>query len=393
MNNSQSNQKKSSPIAPKITRTILDDIRRGGFKRTLRQDLKDIYHFYLDYQTKERLARMGRLKRWIFLIFWIVKSLILKLSSTRRILLVIALILFFIGRNQIQIEGSSITVENLIQIGFIILLIVLMLELKDKLLAQDELAVGRAVQRAFIPHQNPSLNGWAIWLYTQPANDVGGDLVDYLKISENKLHIALADVAGKGLGAALLMAKLQATLRAIAPNYRSLAELGAQVNEILCRDGLPNRFVSLVYLELDSTSSTIRLLNAGHLPPILIRDQHVEELPKGTPALGLDPKSIYNEQQVILDPGDVLIIYSDGIIEARNVTGEFFGEQRLIDLLQKYSGQSVEKIGKSILTEIERFVGDARRYDDLSLVILKRIIYNRIATITQRSSHGYYICT
>ena len=366
------NQTKSSQIPPKITRTILNDIRRGGLKRTLRQDLKDIYNFYIDYKTKERLAKMGRIKRWFLLIIWLIKSLILKLSSTRRVLLVISLILYYIGRSEIQIDENTTILTSLSQIAYLILLFVLMLELKDKLLAQDELAVGRAVQQAFIPQQNPSLNGWTIWLYTQPANDVGGDLVDYLKISENKLHIALADVAGKGLGAALLMAKMQATLRALAPNFRSLAELGAQVNEILCRDGLPNRFTSLVYLELEADSNSIRFLNAGHMPPILIRANKSEELPKGMPALGLDPKSSYNEQQINLNQNDVLIIYSDGITEAHNEQGEFFGEQRFFNLVEEFSGLSVDKIGKQILNKVKNFIGEARHHDDVSLVILKR---------------------
>jgi hypothetical protein len=373
MKENQSKQKKSSQSAPRITRTILNDIRRGGFKRTLRQDLKDIYHFYLDYETKKRLAQMGRVKRWFFQIFWLLKSLILKLSPIRRILLVVSLILLFMGRSNINVDGGTISFNNILQIGFIFLLIILMLELKDKLLAQDELAVGRTVQQAFIPQRNPSLNGWGIWLYTQPANDVGGDLVDYLKITEDKLQIALADVAGKGLGAALMMAKLQATLRALAPNYRSLAALGAQVNEILCRDGLPNRFASLVYLELESNSNVIRILNAGHMPAIFIQDNKIQEMPRGSPALGLKRGITFNEQRIELKPGEVLFIYSDGITDARNEAGKFFGEKRLMRLLQRDSGLSIEKIGKSILNEVERFIGDARLYDDLSMVILKRI--------------------
>ena len=364
--------RKHSQIPTKITRTILDDIRRGGFKRTLRQDLKDIYHFYLDYETKQRLAQMRRVKRWFLLIVWLLKSLILKLSPIRRILLVTSLILIFIGRSDINVDGGTISFNNMLQVGFIFLLIILMLELKDKLLAQDELAVGRAVQQAFIPQQNPFLNGWAIWLYTQPANDVGGDLVDYMKISENKLQVALADVAGKGLGAALMMAKLQATLRALAPNYRSLAELGAQVNEILCRDGLPNRFASLVYLELESDSNVIQILNAGHMPAIVIRDNKIQEMPRGSPALGLKRDIRFTEQRVELKPGEVLFIYSDGITDARNEAGKFFGEERLMNLLQRDSGLSIEKIGKNILNEVERFVGDARVYDDLSMVIIKK---------------------
>jgi len=195
-----------------------------------------------------------------------------------------------------------------------------------------------------------------------------------LQISENKIHIALADVAGKGLGAALLMAKLQATLRALAPNYQSLSELGAHVNEILCRDGLPNRFVSLVYLELESTSNTVRLLNAGHMPPIVLRSDQFEELPHGSPALGLKNKITFNEQRIELKQGDILFIHSDGITDARNEAEEFFGEQKMIKLLQKYRRSTIEKIGEIILAEVEQFIGDARRYDDLSMVILKKII-------------------
>lgn len=373
MNSNQTNQKNSSPIHPKITRTILDDIRRGGFKRTLRRDLKDIYHFYLDYETKQRLASMGRIRRWFHATIWLIKSLILKLSPIRRILLVIGLILFFIGRTDVSIDNDIQLTNNFSHLGFIVLLIVLMLELKDKLLAQDELAIGRAVQRAFIPQQNPSLNGWGIWLYSQPANDVGGDLVDYFKISENKLQIALADVAGKGLGAALMMAKLQATLRALAPGYQSLAKLGAQVNEILCRDGLPNRFASLVYLELESGSNEIQILNAGHIPAIVIRENKIQEMSRGSPALGLKSKITFKEQRVELKPGEVIFIYSDGITDARNEAGKFFGEARLMNLLQRDSRLPVERIGKNILNEVDRFIGDTRLYDDLSMVILKRM--------------------
>ncbi len=368
----QSKQKDSSQDSPKIRKVILNDLRQGGIPRTLWQDLKDIYHFYLDYETKERLSRMSAVKRWFFLVFWIIKSLILKLSSTRRILLVIAIVLFFIGRNQIQIEGSNITIENFMQFGFIILLIILMLELKDKLLAQDELAVGRAVQRTFIPEQNPVLAGWEIWLYTQPANEVSGDLVDYLKFDDHKIHLALADVAGKGLGAALMMAKLQATLRALAPNFKSLAELGAQVNEILCRDGLPTRFVSLVYLELSADSNSIRILNAGHMPPIHIRSDKIEEMSKGNPALGLSFQSNYNEKRIKLGRGETLFIYSDGVSEAQNEADKFFGIQRLMNALEKLKDLPADQIGNAIVKTVENFMGAARRHDDISLIVLRR---------------------
>ncbi|MCU0645212.1 MAG: serine/threonine-protein phosphatase [bacterium] len=364
------NSKKQPEGNPKITRTILNDIRSAGLRRTLRQDFKDIYDFYIDQDMRERLSKMGRIRRWLHLAWWLLKSLFFKLAPARRILFVIAIVFFLAGRKIMQSADVQVDV-NFNSLGFILLIIILMLELKDKWLAHDELSVGRAVQIALLPQKNPVLEGWDIWLYTQPANDVGGDLVDYLYLDQSRLQIALADVAGKGLGAALLMAKLQATLRALAPNFKSLGELGSQVNEILCRDGLPNRFASLVYLEIMADFNKVRLLNAGHMPPLLIRDQKIIELPKGKPALGLNKKSKYDEQKISLKSADLMIIYSDGITEAQNEQGAFWGEQRLLNLVVKSSSLSANELGKRIIAAVEQFIGDARRHDDVSLVILR----------------------
>lgn len=156
-------------------------------------------------------------------------------------------------------------------VGFAILLVVLMLELKDKLLAREELEVGRSVQSALMPDKNPNIPGWEIWMYTRPAKEVGGDMVDYLKFSEERLAVAVGDVAGKGLGAALLL------------------------------------------------------------------------------------------------------VYSDGLTEARNEKGEFFGDQRLLELLLDMKGSSAEAAGARLVAAVDRFVGEARPNDDLSLILLKRL--------------------
>jgi sigma-B regulation protein RsbU (phosphoserine phosphatase) len=256
--------------------------------------------------------------------------------------------------------------------AFLLLLIVLALELKDKLLARDELAVGRAVQFALLPDQNPEIRGWDVWLFTQPANEVGGDLVDYLQIDEKHWGLSLGDVAGKGLGAALLMAKLQATLRALAPNFSSLSELGKQTNTIFYRDGLPDRFISLVYLEIRNDSNKIHLLNAGHLPPLIIHNNSIQEMQQGAPALGIRPDSKYMEQNLTLKKNDILIVYSDGLTEARNEEGEFYGDTRLLELLKSTPKASAEKIGASMLAHVKNFIGNARANDDLSLIVVKR---------------------
>jgi sigma-B regulation protein RsbU (phosphoserine phosphatase) len=253
-----------------------------------------------------------------------------------------------------------------------LLLLLLMLELKDKLVARHELAAGRAVQRALMPEGNPNVPGWDVWLYTMPANDVGGDLVDHLEVEPGRHAIALADVAGKALPAALLMAKVQSTLRALATVATSLPDLASRVNTILCRDGLANRFVTLVYLDVHVDSGRITLVNAGHMPPILLSASGFHDLPRGNMAMGLMPRTTFEEQQVELQPGDMLVVYSDGLTDAMTAGGEFYGDERLRALMPGLSALTAEEAGRRLLASVETFIDHARPYDDISLVILKR---------------------
>jgi len=169
------------------------------------------------------------------------------------------------------------------------------------------------------------------------------------------------------------MAKLQATVRALAPNVHSLGELGKQINKIFCRDGLPNRFASLIYLEIAPDSDEMRILNAGHLPPILLHENSQEEIPRGESALGIMPDSDYKEQFIELQPDDMFIVYSDGLTEARNEQNVFFGFERLMNLLPGLKELSAETAGKRLISEVDQFYGEANPSDDLSLIILKRV--------------------
>ena len=253
-----------------------------------------------------------------------------------------------------------------------LLLVILLLELKDKLLSHEEMQAGRVVQRALMPERDPELSGWEVCLYTESANEVGGDLVDYLALDASRLGVALGDVAGKGLPAALLMAKLQATLRALAPEGDSLAKLGSRLNRILHRDGLPNRFATLVYFEIVADSGRVRMLNAGHMPPLLLRCTEVEEMPQASSALGMFLDATFVEQQVDVGIDDLLVAYSDGLTEAMNRAGQFFGEERLRGLVADLAGLSAKTASARLVVGVEAFVGDAPRHDDLSLVVLKR---------------------
>lgn len=358
---------------PKLGQTLMQDIRQSDFRSTLRREWNELKDFFLDHDRQNRLREMSKLKRWFVVFWWLLKSLFFKLSPMRRILLVISI--FIIAQSgSINLEAENIHIGNdFNKIGFVVLLFILMLELKDKLIAQSELQAGRSVQRALMPERSPLAPGWELWLFTRPANEVGGDWVDYLEIEKDRFGITLGDVAGKGLKAALLMAKLQSTLRALAADFRSLSDLVAKLNRIYRRDGLSDSFASMVYLELQGGSGHVRLVNAGHLPPILLKGGKIEELQQRAAALGVLPEANFIEQHFELQHGDVLLIYSDGLNEAVNEANEFFGEQRLLALFPKLASLSAPKIGDRIVAEVDRFIGQAKAHDDLSLVILKRV--------------------
>ncbi|MBN1997224.1 serine/threonine-protein phosphatase [candidate division KSB1 bacterium] len=344
-----------------VFKMIYNDVISGGLIFSLKQDLQDIYEFYLDYESRRRLAKMNVVRRSIYIVCWYVKSLFSKLHWIRRILVFIALFCLYKSQSSLNYALAAAA----------LLFIILSLELKDKLLFRDELEAGRVVQSALMPQKQPYLEGWDLWLYTNSANEVGGDLVDYLEPAENRLGLALGDVAGKGLGAALVAAKLQATLRALALYHSSLKTLGRRMNEIFYRDGLPNRFVTLVYLELEPLTGRLRILNAGHMPPVLV-SLEITEMDKGGPALGLSRDAEYHEEKLVLQPDEMLVVYSDGLTEAVNEDGEFFGENRLYKLMPELRNLSAEKAGEKIVKTLQYHVGSARRTDDLSLLIVKR---------------------
>ena len=357
----------SSTQQPNIGKTILEDFRRGDYEREMRRDFNDLKEFMLTEDRKKRLAGMGRVKQWLYIAWWFLEGLILKLTPARRLLLLIAFLLLLSNLNR---DGGA---EGTHILGALVLLFVLMLELKDKLLAHEELEAGHAVQDALTPERSPQVAGWGLWLFTRSANEVGGDLVDYIQINKQRVGITLGDIAGKGLRAALLTAKLQATIRALAPDFDSLSDLGGKLNHIFCRDSLPNLFASVVYAEIQPEHGLVRLLNAGHLPPLILRGTSIEKTVKGGMALGLSPQAAFNEQRFELSTNDMLFVYSDGLTDAQNDTGAFFGESKLMELLPQLAAYPAQVVGERLLAEVDRFVGEARASDDISIAILKRL--------------------
>lgn len=357
-------------------RVVIDDISQRGVSRSVGGTLSNLEAFYLTEDDRRRLLTMTPVRRWIRRIWWFTKGLLLKLTPARRLMLAAALVSVLLGAQRIDVGPRTQNIRIAIRFstfGGMLLFAVLVLELKDKLVARDELEAGRKVQLALMPTESPRVPGWDIWLYTQPANDVGGDLVDHLQMDADRHVIALGDVAGKALPAALLSVKLQATLRALAPQFDDLAGLGDSVNRIFCRDGLPSRFASLVYLVVTANSDRVRVLNAGHMPPFVVRGGVATPMERGSVVLGIMPEAVFPEQSLELQPGDAMIVYSDGVSEAMNEAGDFFTDERIQSLAAQTSALSARQGGERILADVAAFIRDEKPNDDVSLMVLKRL--------------------
>ncbi len=355
---------------PGLRDLLFKDLRPSELPANFRRDLRQLYRFYLDEERRAQLEAMGA-KRVFKLVGWTLKSLLAKLSPGRRIALFASLVMCLMGRVSVPLLDATFT-TNLRVWAYVIVFLILMLEMKDKLLARDEIEIARQVQLALLPSRHPQPDGWSLWSFMRPANDVGADLVDYIELPEGRLGVVLGDVAGKGLGAALLTAKLQATLRALVPGCPSLSELGGQMNDIVHRDGIDNRFVTLFYFEMQPGQGRLRYLNAGHNPPLVLRTGATENLPASAIPLGMLAGTVYAEGETTLEPGDLLVVYSDGLTEARDARDQEFGAERLKAILPLLRGLSAEQAVRLIIDDVNAFLGGERPHDDLSLVVLVR---------------------
>ncbi len=367
------NQYSSKNNNSKIGKTFRSDLHNVKIKDDFKGEYKDLKEYFLTDERKAKLKTIGRFKKFFVLPWWLLKALYFKLTPFRRLFLIIGIVFLIIGgKTGYDSDANSFTLDLTAILSGFIFLFIIALELKDKLHAKTELEEGRAIQKALMPTSKPEVIGWDIWLYSIPANDVGGDLLDIVKLEGDRYGISIGDVAGKGLSAALLMAKLQATIRALAPDYTSLSKLGKKINEIFYRDSLPKLFASLIYIEIESGNSIIDMINAGHHPPFIIKYNTITKLEKGAPALGILPVWEYEDKKFEFTKGDILIAYSDGVTEAQNENGEFFGEEKLTNILKDIKELSSEQIGKKLSRAVDQFVGNAKVHDDLTIAVIRR---------------------
>jgi sigma-B regulation protein RsbU (phosphoserine phosphatase) len=249
-------------------------------------------------------------------------------------------------------------------------------ELAQRERLNRELEIAREVQEHLFPQRLPAVSGLDYCGHCRPAREVGGDYYDFLELPDGTLGIAIGDVSGKGVGAALMMASLEASLRALASVVRDPADLMGRVNRLVCQASAANRFATLFYAEYDPASRCLTYVNAGHNPPAVIRNSggvyQVLRLETGGPVIGLLPKP-YQQGEFLHEAGDLVVLFTDGISESMNVRDEEWGEEKLIELAKTCLGVSAMEGTSRILAAAVAFAGSAPQHDDMTLVMLRMV--------------------
>ena len=262
--------------------------------------------------------------------------------------------------------------------GFLLMNLLVLLEVADRLSLKRDLEVAREIQQAMLPDGMWSGNGVEAFGLTKPANTVGGDFYDILPRPDGTVIVALGDVAGKASPAALLMALLLAMLRTLVDEGLGIADLVKRLNLQISKHAPASRFITLFVASYDTRTGNLQFVNAGQTPPLLRRQNGaIERLSTGGIALGMFEGSRYAAGHARLEPGDALVMYSDGITEAEDPAGIAFDEAGLERTLALYPGTFPEataaSVGQAIFDAVERHRRDSRLGDDLSVLVLSRL--------------------
>jgi sigma-B regulation protein RsbU (phosphoserine phosphatase) len=377
------------------TRDIARDVTAEDLQRLFTHDTRDAYKFFSRGLDEDKLAKEPWWRRQMLRVRQVFLAFTLKLSPARRSLYLISLVVALIGVMKLYRHWTTISIPfgtpffNVaiyapqwaegtfaLLISIILINLLLLLEVADRLSLKGELEVAREIQLAMLPTGTYSAADAEICGVTRPANTVGGDFYDVLPLRddpEGRVIITIGDVAGKGSPAALLMALLLAVLRTLVDEKLEARALVARLNTQICRHSPSSRFITLFYGVYTPATGALTYVNAGQNPPLLRRaDGSIERLGGTGIALGMFEGSTYGAVDTTVAPGDLLLLYSDGITEAENPAGQPFEEAGLERFLAARGGESPAALAPAILGAIEAHARDSRFTDDLTVLILKR---------------------
>ena len=240
--------------------------------------------------------------------------------------------------------------------------------------AAEQMRLAGLIQRKMIPQKAPQIPGLDIAATYIPCFEVSGDFYDFLQVSEDCVVIAIADVIGKGMPAAIMMSCFRSAVRAYVDavgSSEAIQEIIHKLNKMACRECSDGEFITLFYAVIDAKEETITYCNCGHEPTVLLRDGQITELQTGGSVLGLDTQAEYQIETVRLRDGDSLLFYTDGLIDAANFDGQLWGREKLLQTAKKFTDGTAEQMVKNILAYRRRFVGLAEQIDDTSIIVVK----------------------
>jgi len=345
-----------------------------------------LYSREIDWEALRKESRGRRFRKTTSALFW---AMILKLSPARRVFLLIALLFAIVALSKSQFTISisehghkAVLTNNFLPVLLSVaaLLFLLALELADRVTTKRDLEIAREIQRWLVPESPPEVPGVEIAFVSRPANTVGGDYYDaFLRPSPSptsdskRLLLVVADVAGKSVPAALLMATFQASLRTLAEAHTSLLELVEGLNRYCCAHSLGGRrFTTAFFAELEPETGALSYVRAGHDVPIIRRASgSFERLETGDLPLGIDPGVRFASGATTMGPRDLLVIFTDGLIEAVNEADQDFGEQRVLAVLRSSDAAGAQGTLKNLLSAVDAFVGHTRQHDDITCLLLR----------------------
>ncbi|MDZ7363768.1 MAG: PP2C family protein-serine/threonine phosphatase [candidate division KSB1 bacterium] len=361
---------KASLAFKNFYRLFTSDLNRAEIERLVKVDTRGMYAFYLRH-TEKPVQEKKPWKRALIFARELFVTFLVKLTPARRLLYALALLLFalaLLDRNWWNVVYA-----------FLILNFLLALELADKLIAKDELAVAREIQLSLLPNHSLPVSGFEVAAFSDAAKSVGGDYYDLIPLADGSVLVAIGDVSGKGISAALYMVKVQTMLRLFARESGEPCELLDRLNHQLYGSLRRNYFLTLALLRLHP-GGEIELCRAGHTPALFYDNEKKHCLwlePQGI-AVGLENGDGFRRKlelsKRLLQGGDVLLLFTDGVIETANGQLHEFGENRLAQILSQNSQTPPEQIKSILLQELHSFRNGAELRDDTTFVVIKRSI-------------------
>ncbi|MFZ5946669.1 MAG: PP2C family protein-serine/threonine phosphatase [Stygiobacter sp.] len=355
----------SNPIK-RIFELYTSDLTHDEIERLIKREAGEVYEFFAQDIPKNEVHR-NRLIRGAIFLRSLFNAFILKLNPARRIFYLASLLFFILG----NIEPS----ETYLILSFLILNLLLAFELADKLSAKGELDVARKIQSKLIPKHTVKIFKFDISSYYEPAREVGGDYFDVINKNE-KIYIAVGDISGKGMAAAIYMVRLQSILHLLLDYFIDVKEIIINLKKYFSKNLRKDLFLTITFLSIEKDGK-IKLVRAGHPPAFWFHSdgKNVTTINSKGMGIGFNDRGIFENTLEVYEfypkPNDILFVYSDGLTEAMNVYKNQFGEEAIKQIILQNNDKSTEEIKNLLLNRLKLFRGTAYQNDDITFVILK----------------------